>query len=739
MKMIKYAVLAFMLSYFPAFASGSTLGDLRISLIEGDVQVRTEDTGEWVPASINMPLMDGDRLWVPKGGRTEMQLRDGSFLRLDENSALEILTLEKDSFQFYLTEGRSYTNFRGLKGTLLQIDTPDSSIRAYDRSNFRIDMTQDGYTDISVYRGVLYVESRDGETSVDGGHILSLREGTPAELSPLDPPDEWERWNRNRDRRFVERRPPSRYLPDELQAYSSDFEANGRWVQVREYGYVWTPRVVVSVGWAPYRIGRWVWMGGDYVWVSYEPWGWAPYHYGRWAFISAIGWCWVPPVRGAVYWGPGFVGWVRTPTYVSWVPLAPGEIYYGHGNYGPHSVNVTTVNITHIDVHKIVYKNVHVNNAVTVVHNDTFVKGKRVEVNPRENPFLKEKISLGRPDIKPEKTTVMPIIKEIPQAKRPPAPIREIRVKELKEKRPLVREKEASVLKPEEPPKKMDVKPVEKRGGERPGDFRPTERGSDKPRESKPSERPAEKRGEKPKELKPTEKEIEKPAPAGKGAEKFREPRPPEKGAEKPTSVEKRIEKPKEFKPAEKGVEKPKESRPAEGGATRREFRPPEKGVEKPGPAEKGIERPKESKPMERESDRTRETKPPERPRPTEKGIEKPQEFKPAERGVEKPKESRPAEGGATRREFRPPEKAAEKPASVERGVEKPREFRPVEKAVEKPREARPPERGVEKPGPVEKRPETPREQKTPEKEVRKQGESKQGEEGIKDKETPRK
>ena len=201
---------------------------------------------------------------------------------------------------------------------------------------------------------------------------------------------------------------------------------------MREYGYVWTPTVVVSAGWAPYRVGRWVWIRGDYVWVSYEPWGWAPYHYGRWAFISTIGWCWVPPARGAVYWGPGFVGWVRTPTYVSWVPLAPGEIYYGYGYYGPHSVNITRVNIKQINTRKVVYKNVHVHNAVTIVHHDTFVKGKHVEVKVRENPFLKEKISLGRPDIKPEKATVMPIIKEIPQTKRPPEPIREIKVKELK-------------------------------------------------------------------------------------------------------------------------------------------------------------------------------------------------------------------------------------------------------------------------------------------------------------------
>ena len=654
MKILKYVILAFMLFYLPAYSSGSTLGSLRISLIEGDVQVKTEDTGEWVPASINMPLVDGDSIWVPEGGRTELQVRDGSFLRLDENSALEILTVEKDSYQFYLTEGRSYANFRGLKGALLQIDTPDSSIRVYDRSNFRIETRQDGYTDISVYRGVVYAENRNGETSVDEGNTLSLGEGTYGDLSPLGPPDEWERWNRDRDRRLAEQRPPSGYLPDELQAYSSDFEENGRWVQVREYGYVWTPTVLVSVGWAPYRVGRWVWIGGDYVWVSYEPWGWAPYHYGRWAFISTIGWCWVPPARGAVYWGPGFVGWVQTPTYVSWVPLAPGEIYYGHGHYGPHSVNITQVNIRQINVQKIVYKNIHVHNSVTVVHHDTFVKGKHVEVKVRQNPFLKERVSLGRPDIKPEKATRMPVIKEIPQRKRPPEPIREIKVKELKEKRPLVRKKETSVLKPESPPRKMPVKPTEKRGVERPKEIRPTEKGPEKPK-------PVEKGVEKPREFKPAERGVERP----------REIRPPEKGVEKPAPVEKGIERPKEVKPTEKGVDKS------------RVTSPPEKSK----PVEKGIEKPKEFKPAERGVEKSKELRPPEKGTeklgPSENRIERPKEFKPAEKGVEKP------------REIRPPERAVEKPGAVEKRIEGSREPKPSEKEFNKQGESRQVEEGI--------------------------------------------
>lgn len=72
MKILKCLAIMFLLILFPAYLYPQALGSLRLSLIEGDVQIRMEDTEDWVPASINMPLVDGDRIWVPEGGRTEL-------------------------------------------------------------------------------------------------------------------------------------------------------------------------------------------------------------------------------------------------------------------------------------------------------------------------------------------------------------------------------------------------------------------------------------------------------------------------------------------------------------------------------------------------------------------------------------------------------------------------------------------------------------------------------------------
>lgn len=450
-------LVAFVL--LPSIGFSSLTGEIRLSLVEGDVQIRPEGTEEWFPASINTPVLEEDRLWVPDGGRLEIQLRDGSFIRLKENTSLDVLRLEEGSHQYFLNLGSAYINFSGKK-RYLQIDTPGASIRVYERSRFRIDVSEEGRVDVSTYTGNVYVETARGRSSVRAGNMISVRDQEYTELSPLGPSDEWERWNSERDRRISERRYSYRYLPDELRPYSYDFDENGKWVYVREYGYVWTPTVMVSVGWAPYRHGRWVWIGGDYVWISYEPWGWVPYHYGRWAFVASIGWCWVPPARGAVYWGPGFVGWVYTPTYVAWVPLAPGEIYYGYGYYGPHSVN-----IINIDINKVVikeYRHAHISDAVTVVHRDTFLKGRPVEIKVHENPFVAHKIHPGRPPLEPLRETRSPKIKEIIRDKEPPQKIRGLDLKRLKEHRPIVKERDISVIRPGERLKDFPVERIRK-------------------------------------------------------------------------------------------------------------------------------------------------------------------------------------------------------------------------------------------------------------------------------------
>jgi hypothetical protein len=507
MRSIKYLIIAALLLY-PTFVLAEDLGLVRLSLIDGDVQVLVKDTTDWTAAAINLPLSEGDRLWVPDDGKAELQLQEGGYVRADGSTALDILTVSRDSAQFYLDQGHVYINNRRGGISTVQVDTPLSSLRSYDNSIMMIDVSDDGVTEVSVLKGNVFAESRAGATKVSAGNTLTIRGENNAELAPIGSPDEWERWNTDRDRRVTAWGESSRYLPDELHEYSSDFDDNGRWDYVSDYGYVWVP-TVITPGWTPYTYGRWIWIRGSYVWIDYDRWGWAPFHYGRWIFTANFGWSWVPPSMGAVYWGPGYVGWIVTPTYVAWVPLAPGDIYYGYGYYGPGSANIATVNVNTVFVNRT-YVNARHENAVTVVQRETFGTGRRVPVRIKENPFLEVRRQRGQnianinivpprvrphqpivlvpqeereqmrrpvpervrpetpetrrmtpaapPAVRPERAERPPRAAQLPPEQQlPPERVRRINPEKMKQERRLVKERESSVFRPQ-PPENLPVK-----------------------------------------------------------------------------------------------------------------------------------------------------------------------------------------------------------------------------------------------------------------------------------------
>ncbi|MSN25558.1 MAG: hypothetical protein GJV46_06765 [Geobacter sp.] len=418
MKRISMLCLLFLL-IIPAFSLAAVIGPARVSLIDGEVMFRTPDSDEWIPAAINTPLDEGDAIWCSEDSRAEIQLADGSLIRIDENSQLDMLAFEDGFTHLHLASGRAYVRTsQRLAVNALQIDADDTTVLPAARTRLRLDMFPNSQEDISIFKGSAYVEGNGNSTRVRAGEHIVLEEDRSAVLA-LNPPDSWENWNMNRDRDLSRSARSKSYLPEELQSYSTELDSNGRWVRVPEYGMVWRPADINSDDWAPYRSGRWIWKGDDYVWVSYESWGWIPYHFGRWAVVSGIGWCWVPPLRGDVYWGPGYVGWYRTGGYVGWTPLAPGEPFYGRRHYGRNSINITTTTVSNRNV---TYRNRNVRGGMTVIPQNDFLRGRVVaEPAPRKGSGpISVSVSIGSPRLQPSRETRMPIIKHTPPRFAPP-------------------------------------------------------------------------------------------------------------------------------------------------------------------------------------------------------------------------------------------------------------------------------------------------------------------------------
>ncbi|MGA2532139.1 MAG: cell envelope integrity protein TolA [Candidatus Aminicenantales bacterium] len=113
---------------------------------------------------------------------------------------------------------------------------------------------------------------------------------------------------------------PQQYGRNEDSSYFYDrLSPYGNWVDLNNYGYVWTPRHM-GYRWRPYSDGHWVWTDYGWTWIANEEWGDIPFHYGRWGWDNEIGWFWLP---GTV-WGPAWVTWRSNNQYMGWAPLPPG-------------------------------------------------------------------------------------------------------------------------------------------------------------------------------------------------------------------------------------------------------------------------------------------------------------------------------------------------------------------------------------------------------------------------------
>lgn len=375
----------------PMFASGNSTGDARISLVSGNVAIQGDDTdNQWQSVSINMPVMQDDTFWIPQDGKVEIQFYGSSYLRADQDTEFQVTAIDDSSktITINVQSGRVYLDREGRsEGSIFQIDTSLVSVNADRSAKFDVNMRTDGVAEVSVISGSVSIDSGSGSTRINAGNLLAVSGSGTAEVSSYIPDDDWMNWNASQNYILEKESRSTAYLPPEISDYSYELDNNGNWTYLAGYGYVWSP-VIVTPGWAPYSAGRWTWIHGSYVWVSYETWGWVPYHYGRWAFRPGFGWFWVPPVAQQAFWCPGYVAWIYTPAYVSWVPLAPGEVYYGYGYYGPHSVNLINVSINNVVITHA-YLNAGVTNAVTSVSKETFASGSAYrKLKIPENPFI---------------------------------------------------------------------------------------------------------------------------------------------------------------------------------------------------------------------------------------------------------------------------------------------------------------------------------------------------------------
>jgi hypothetical protein len=315
---------------------------VRVSLLRGDVSLRRAGSKNWEKATLNLPLVEGDRLATGAGAHLEIQIDARNFVRLGEYATLDIVTLRDEGVALSVPEGTATLRLANFDKDreYFEIDAPKTTLAAEQKGSYRLDVAQNGNVRVTVRdggRARLYSETsgftlRDGRTA----ELVYSDAATDGdwELSAARSDDDWDKWVDERERHLA-----SRLRYDKRDRYydsyvwgAEELDAYGDWVDSGEYGYVWRPHVtVINVynDWAPYRYGHWRWISPyGWTWVGDEPWGWAPYHYGRWVYVNNY-WCWAPRgyahYRGRSWWRPALVAFVSFgdsyDSNVCWYPL----------------------------------------------------------------------------------------------------------------------------------------------------------------------------------------------------------------------------------------------------------------------------------------------------------------------------------------------------------------------------------------------------------------------------------
>jgi hypothetical protein len=308
--------LACALFALPATA-GSQARIVRLSDVQGTVQIDKNAGLGFENAFVNLPITQGTQLRTRENGRAEIEFEDGSTLRVTPNTMVQFSTLGlsdagKRISAIDLVEGRAYINWLGKSGDELTLNFSRERVELKQAAHFRV-ASSSSTAEIASFKNELEVVGPSGTAKVGKKKMvtfdLSDNDNDVATLAKNVEQDPYDQW----DKQAVEYH--DQYSKDNSTPYGygySDLSYYGGYSNVAGYGTMWQP-YFAGVGWNPFMDGAWSWYPGmGFMWASAYPWGWMPYYYGNWTFAPGFGWGWQPGGWNTWHGGIHYVGAAAT-------------------------------------------------------------------------------------------------------------------------------------------------------------------------------------------------------------------------------------------------------------------------------------------------------------------------------------------------------------------------------------------------------------------------------------------
>jgi len=309
-----------------AAVADSHIRIVRLSSVEGQVQM-DRATGEGLERAIlNTPVVEGTRLVTGSDGLAEVEFENQSALRLTEDSEVKFSQLLMNDAgvkinQIQVIKGLVYLDAATKSDDVYRLMVGNNSFLVRRDTEMRLSAGPD-QVQVAVFKGEVQLENQPQPVIVGKRETLTLAadNSTKYTVAKGVEPVRFDGWNKEREAyssTYAENQgyggPSHAYGLQDLNYYGNYFYAGG-------YGYVWQPYGFANamMSWSPYSNGAWMFYPGlGYSWASAYPWGWLPFHYGSWAFINGTGWAWLP---GSNYGGQWYASSFQSVPRVSRAP-----------------------------------------------------------------------------------------------------------------------------------------------------------------------------------------------------------------------------------------------------------------------------------------------------------------------------------------------------------------------------------------------------------------------------------
>src|SRR5215467_6497017 len=239
---------------------------VRISYVEG--QVRIDSGHGYESATINVPVTERTWLQTRSDGWAEVQLEDGSLVRLAPDTVIAFTRLGRLSSGGTVTtvdldQGEAEFKITKHDDSEFQVTVKNKTIVLDHSGSFRVTSTNADPLEIVVWKGEVAVQDPEsgGEVAVRKNETFALDPTDTAQYA-LDKgadADQLDQWSKQRDDYLSAYASaghgyPYQYGAGDLNQYGEYFDAPG-------YGTVWQP-YGVNLGWDPFMNGYWTYSPG---------------------------------------------------------------------------------------------------------------------------------------------------------------------------------------------------------------------------------------------------------------------------------------------------------------------------------------------------------------------------------------------------------------------------------------------------------------------------------------------